>query len=40
MTCLCYLGMLKEGFLPYSNPVMLISQNATQDKRVVMAFKH
>ena len=25
MKCLCYLGTLKEGFLPYSCPVMLIS---------------
>ena len=26
MKCLCYLGILKEGFLPYSSLVMLISQ--------------
>ena len=25
MKHLCYLGMFKEGFLPYSSPVMLIS---------------
>ena len=25
MKCLCYLGILKEGFPPYSSPVMLIS---------------
>ena len=38
MTCLCYLGILKEGFSAYSTPVMLISRKATQDKRVVMDF--
>ena len=26
MKCLCYVGILKEGFLPYSSLVMLISQ--------------
>ena len=26
MKHLCYLGILKEGFLPYSSPVMLLSQ--------------
>ena len=26
MNCLCYLGILKEGFSPYSSPVMLISR--------------
>ena len=40
MKCLCYLGILQEGFLPYSSPVMLISQKLTQDKRVVMDFRH
>ena len=25
MKCVCYLGILKEGFSPYSSPVMLIS---------------
>ena len=35
MKHLCYLGILKEGFLPYSSPVMLIIQKLTQDKRVV-----
>ena len=29
MKCLCYLGILKEGFLPYSSPVMLISHKLT-----------
>ena len=37
---LCYLGILKEGFSPYSSPVMLISQKLTQDKRVVTDFRH
>ena len=40
MKHLCYLGILKEGFSPYSSPVMLISQKLTQDKRVVMDFRH
>ena len=34
MKCLCYLGILKEGFSPYSSLVMLISHKLTQDKRV------
>ena len=29
MKCLCYLGILKEGFLAYSSPVMLISRKVT-----------
>ena len=40
MKCLCYLGILKEGISPYSSPVMLISRKLTQDKRVVMDFRH
>ena len=32
MKCLCYLGILKEGFLAYSSTVMLISSKPTQDK--------
>ena len=40
MKCLCYLGILKEGFSPCSSPVMLISQKLTQDKRVVTDFRH
>ena len=40
MKCLCYLGILKEGFAPYSSPVMLISQKVAQDKRVVTDFRH
>ena len=35
MKQLCCLGILKEGFSPYSNPVMLISRKIIQDKRVV-----
>ena len=40
MKCLCYLGILKEGFLPYSSPVMLISHKLTQDKRVITDFRY
>ena len=40
MKCLCYLCILKEGFSPYSRPVMLISEKVTQDKRVVTDFRH
>ena len=40
MKQLCYLGILKEGFLPYSSPVMLISRKLMQDKRVVTDFWH
>ena len=40
MKCLYYLGILKEGFSPYSSPVMLISRKVTQDKRVVMDLRH
>ena len=40
MKCLCYLGILKEGFLLYSSPIMLISQKATRHKRVVTDFRH
>ena len=29
MKCLCYLGILKEGFSAYSSPVMLISGKLT-----------
>ena len=36
----CYLGILKEGFLAYSSPVMLISRKLTEDKRVVTDFRH
>ena len=40
MKHLCYLDTLKEGFSPYSSPVMLISRKVTQDKRVVTDFRH
>ena len=40
MKKLCYLGILKEGFSAYLNPVMLISRIMTQDKRVVTDFRH
>ena len=40
MKCLCYLGILKEGFSPYSSPIMSISRKVMQDKRVVMDFRH
>ena len=40
MKWLCYLGILKEGLSAYSSPVMLVCQKVTQDKRVVMAFRH
>ena len=40
MRGLCYLGILKEGFLAYSSPVMLISRMLTSDKRVVTDFRH
>ena len=40
MKCLCYLGILKEGFFASSGPVMLISRKLTQDKRVVTYCRH
>ena len=40
MKWLSYSGILKEGFLPYSSPVMLISRKLMQDKRVVTDFRH
>ena len=40
MKHLCYLGIVKEGFSPYSSLVMLISRKMTQDKRVVTDFRH
>ena len=40
MKRLCCLGILKEGFSAYSNPVMLISRKVTLDKRVVTDFRH
>ena len=40
METLCYLGILKERFSPYSSPVILISRKMTQDKLVVTDFRH
>ena len=40
MKHLCYIAILKEGFSPYSSPVMLISRKVRLDKRVVMDFRH
>ena len=40
MRRLCYLRILKEGFLAYSSPMMLISRKMTSDKRVVTDFRH
>ena len=40
MKRLCYLGILKEGFSPYSGLIMLISRKFTKDKRVVTDFRH
>ena len=34
------MGILKEGFLAYSSPVMLISRKLTKDKREVTNFRH
>ena len=40
MKWVCYLCILKEGFSPYSSPVILISRKVMQDKSVVMDFRH
>ena len=40
MKHLSYLGILKGGVLAYSRPVMFISRQLTQDKRVVTGFRH
>ena len=40
MKRLCYLGILKEGFLPYSSSVLLISRKLTKDKRIVTDFRY
>ena len=34
------MGILKEGFSPYSSPVVLISHKLTQDKIVVTDCRH
>ena len=33
-------GYTKRRFLPYSNPIMLISRKCFKDKRVVTDFRH
>ena len=40
MKRLYYLGILKEGFSTYSSLVMVISRKVTEDKRVVIDFRH
>ena len=40
MKRLCYMDILREGFLAYSSLVMLISRKLTKDKRVVTDFRH
>ena len=40
MKQLYYMGILKEGFLAYSSPVMLISRKLTKGKRVVTDFRY
>ena len=40
MKRVCYLGILKEGFSPYSSLVMLISRKLMKEKRVVTDFRH
>ena len=40
MKRLCYMGILKKGFLAYSSLVMLISRKLTKDKTVVTDFRH
>ena len=40
MKILCYLGILKEGFSPYSRLVILISRKLTKDKGVVTDSGH
>ena len=40
MKRLCYVGILKEGFLAYSSPVMLISRKLIKDKRVMTDFRN
>ena len=40
MKRLCYMGILKEGFLAYSSQVMLISRKLTKDKRMVTDYRH
>ena len=37
---LCYMGILKEGFLAYFSLVMFISRKLTKNERVVTDFRH
>ena len=37
---MCYLHILKEGFLASSIPVKLISRKITKDKGVITDFRH
>ena len=39
MKHLCYLGILKEGFSPYSSPVMLISQKTNTGQESCNRFQ-
>ena len=39
MKRLCYLGIVKQGFLTYSCPVMLISRKIMQEKRAMTDFR-
>ena len=36
MKRMCHLGILKEGYLAYCSPVMLISRKLTEDKSVFL----
>ena len=40
MKRICYVGILKEDFSPYSNQVMLISRKVTKNKGIVMDFRY
>ena len=40
MKTLCYLGILKEGFSPYSSLVTLITRKLPKDNTVVTDFRH
>ena len=40
MKRLCYLGISKEDFSPYSSSIMLISRKVTKEKRLVTDFIH
>ena len=40
MKRLCYVEILKEGFVAYSSQVTLISRKVMKDKRAVTDFRH